>query len=170
MTDYPPVTIQNLLHKLNEGWENLNTFIDSLSQEQLTIPTDEAGWTVKDHLMHLAVWEDGIEAALNKQPRYERMGLDEATWNSEGYDKKNGVIQQQHQHKSLAEVRQAFQAIHQRMVATLQKMDEADLFRPYSDFQADSQTSHPIWGYLAGNTFGHYEEHLPWMQAIANKR
>jgi|GEM_PF-2242113 len=36
----------------------------------------------------------------------------------------------------------------------------------YNHYQPRSTQTAPMIGHIAGNTFGHYEEHLPWMQAI----
>ncbi|MBC7872040.1 MAG: hypothetical protein H7Y09_14435, partial [Chitinophagaceae bacterium] len=45
-------------------------------------------------------------------------------------------------------------------------LSDADLMRPYNYYQPESAQAAPIIDRIAGNTFGHYEEHIPWMQAI----
>lgn len=52
-----------LLIRIEQGWNEFQAYIQTLSAAQLAGPTDAAGWTAKDHIMHLAVWEDGIDAA-----------------------------------------------------------------------------------------------------------
>ena len=37
---------------------------------------DPAGWAVKDHLMHVAAWEDAFVARLEGRPTHEALGLD----------------------------------------------------------------------------------------------
>ena len=70
MADNPDVSTAELLSRTKLGWDSLQAYIKSLTPEQLTVPTDPAGWTVKDHLIHLAVWEDGIVAVLPVEALY----------------------------------------------------------------------------------------------------
>lgn len=154
-----------LLAAIDKGWRDLNTYIGTLTEAQMTQPIDAAGWTVKDHLMHLAVWEDGVLALLEKQSRRERMGIDAAMWKRWDFDEINAVIQQQHQDKSLAEVLKTHQEIHQRLIDHLQAASEEDLYRPSSFYDPES-SNNALVAHIIGNTFGHYEEHIPWMQAI----
>ena len=167
--DLSKMTVSEFLQHLDAAWDNLQAFIASLTPEQLAVPTDAAGWTVKDHLMHLVVWEDGINALFEGGDRRERMGVDEATWQSRDYDAINAVIQRQHKDLSLTAVLAALQTSHDAFRRHVAAMSDADLQRPYSDFAPNSDNTRPIIGWLEGDSFGHYEEHLPWMQAIATQ-
>ncbi len=158
-----------LLRQMEEGWESFQNYIRTLNTQQLTIPTDEAGWTVKDHIMHLAVWEKGIDALLNKEPRGAAMGLEDSVWLSDNYDVMNAVIQQQHAAKSLDEVLRIFSEVHERVRAKIESMSEEDLKRPYREYQTDADRDEPVWGWIEGNTYEHYAEHQPWIADIANK-
>lgn len=89
-----------LLKKTRASWDTLNAYVATLTEAQLTQATDAAGWTVKDHLMHLAVWEDGVWAMLNHQNRREQMGVDEKAWQSWDFDAINASIQRAHKDKS----------------------------------------------------------------------
>lgn len=171
MTDNTPVTTAEMLRRLKAGWDDLTAYIDTLTPQQFTQPTDAAGWTIKDHIMHLSIWEDGIEALLSGQSRRERMGVDVATWDSDweadDYFHLNDVIYQQHKNKSLDEVLPASKSIHERFVKTVGSMSDADLMRPYNTYDSSSATQSPIFGSIVGNSSGHYAEHRPWMEAIA---
>jgi hypothetical protein len=161
-----PMSKADILARIEKGWNGLNDYVQTLTETQLTAPTDAAGWTVKDHLMHLAVWEDGIVALLSGQDRAARMRLDAETWNSHDYDRMNAVIQQQHKDLSLSEVRQHFSAAHHQLMATITTLSDADLQKPYNHYQPDSQQDHPVVASILGNTEGHYAEHRPWIEAI----
>ncbi len=160
-----PMSKSELLAAIDTGWRDLNTYIGTLSETQMTQPTDAAGWTVKDHLMHLAVWEDGVLALLERQSRRERMGIDAAMWKRWDFDEINAVIQQQHKDKSLEDVLKTHQEIHQRLVDHIQAATQEDLYRPSSYFEPEGG-DRTLFSHIAGNTFGHYEEHIPWMDAI----
>jgi len=47
-----------LITRINQGWDDFTTYLKTIEPEYFTIPTDAAGWTAKDHVMHLAVWEN----------------------------------------------------------------------------------------------------------------
>ena len=64
-----------LLEKMRTGWNELLAFIATLTPEQMSTPTDAAGWTMKDHLMHLAVWQEGVYALLEGRDRAAAMGV-----------------------------------------------------------------------------------------------
>jgi hypothetical protein len=162
-------TKSELLARIQQGWDDFQTFLSSLSETHLITSTDAAGWTAKDHIMHLVVWEDGVEALLNRQSRLDRMGIDEATWAGHDYDQINAIIQQQHRDKPLAEVLQTFRDVHQRLIATIQSLSDDDLLRPYSDYQPGTDIPDPVIERIMGNTYEHYEEHTPWIKALVEK-
>lgn len=163
-----PVTRDNMIHYISKGWDALHTYLNTLGEEQITGPVDDAGWTVKDHMIHLAVWEDGLLAVLNGESKREAMGVDEATWEA-GLDPINAAIQQRLRDVPLDEVRSTMRRSHERIVAKISAMSDEDLMRPYSHYQPHIDDDRPIYGWIVGNTFGHYEEHIPWIQAIVAK-
>src|SRR5215213_5830363 len=142
-----------LLTKTQASWDALNTYVATLTEEQLTQLTDAAGWTVKDHLIHLAVWEDGIWALLNKRDRATEMGVDAETWKRWNFDEINAVIQRQHKNESSEVVEQRRQASHQRFVKQIEATTEADLARPVRDFQANSSGNTPMIEVITGDAF-----------------
>lgn len=160
------LTTEELISRMQKGWDEFQTYLKTLTPEQMTGPTDAAGWTVKDHVIHLATWEDGICGLLHKQPRYEQMGLDKALWDSEDIDAINADIQQRNKDKPLDEVMGTFQETHERLIEKIQSMTTKDLLRPYRFYQEDSTAEKPVFGWIVGNTYEHYAEHKPWIAAI----
>ena len=166
MNDDINVTKAELLSRIQQGWNDFQAYLATLTPEQKTGPTDAAGWSVKDHVMHLAVWEKGIVALLNHEDRREAMGLDEAAWESHDYDIMNGVIRDREAGRTLDEVMQVFRDVHGQLVARIGAMSDAEINRPYSDYADDPGNDNPVVGYIVGNTFEHYAEHQPWIEAI----
>jgi uncharacterized protein (TIGR03083 family) len=162
-----PVTIANMTRHINDGWGELQAFIATLTPAQMTEPTDAAGWTVKDHLIHLVVWQDGITALLKREPRLVAMGVGEATW-KHGHDAVNALIQTQHRAMPLADVLATLERSRNSLIMTLATMRDDDLMLPYEHFDAAQTREYPIFAYIVGNSFEHYREHIPWMQAIAD--
>ncbi|MDX2161907.1 MAG: ClbS/DfsB family four-helix bundle protein [bacterium] len=172
----PEVSVAELKRRIAAGWEALWAYLDSLTLEQITGPNDAAGWTVKDHVAHLAAWEDGIAALLAGKSRLEAMNIDKAMWQQHDYDVMNAKIQADHRDLSWDDVKAHYQRVHERLNAALDALSDADLMRTIetydvdrepAPFDAHDQDRWVIW-YVVGNTFGHYEEHQPWMWAIVN--
>ncbi len=69
-----PRTVSELLRHIDEGYTAFTVYVRSMSETTLTGPTDPAGWTIKDHIAHIVVWEDGMNAVLTHQ-YHERYGL-----------------------------------------------------------------------------------------------
>ncbi|UYN89406.1 MAG: ClbS/DfsB family four-helix bundle protein [Anaerolineales bacterium] len=168
MTADETMTKQQLLQGMQEGWDRLQTFISEHSEEQLTSPTDAAGWTAKDHLMHLSVWAGSMVAVLNGKPRRDYMEISREDWVtlSETYDVVNGILQQRYKDLPLAEVRKAVEEKHNELVARTEAMTEEELQLPYSHYQPTSKSTTPIFEYIVGNTFEHYDEHMGWMKTL----
>lgn len=165
----PPDTVNDLLARIEAGWNDLQTMIAALTEAQLTGSTDAAGWTVKDHLVHLADWETSVDALLQGKPRWETMGLPRADWDTFDIDHINDIMQKRSQGLTLAEARQRLDATHAVLLARVGALDDADLMRPYSAFEAGSTWHDPVLAYIIGNSFGHYAEHMPWMTAIVEQ-
>jgi len=160
------ITTAELISRMQKGWDDFQAYLKTLTPEQMTQPADSAGWTVKDHVNHLATWEDGVYALLEKKPRYEQMGVDKETWDGHDTDAINAVIQKQNHDKPLDEVLKKFEDAHNRLIEKLQSMSSKDLLRPYRYYQADSTAEKPVFGWIVGNTYEHYAEHKPWIAAI----
>jgi hypothetical protein len=157
-----------LLANIQQGWDEFQNFIQNFTAAELTEPTDAAGWTAKDHLMHMAVWEDGIYALLSHQSRHEQMGLDASEWD-QSYDDINDVIWKQQRDKPLDEVLKTFVSVHQRLVEKITALTDEDLSRPNSYYQPNSDDDQPVIGWIIADTYEHYAEHQPWIAAIVGR-
>lgn len=157
---------ETLLREIETSWNELQGFIASLTEAQQTEPTDAAGWTVKDHLMHIAKWEEAGTARLSGTSKRESMEVAPEIW-EQGDDPINAVIQERYQDLPLHEVLEFLHQSHERMLAKLNSMTDADLRLPFSHYQPDSTYDRPIIWMIIGDTIEHYRDHLPWMAAIA---
>lgn len=161
-----------MLTQMKHAWTALQEALDGWSEAQMTERRDDAGWSVKDHLTHLTVWEAGVLAMLGKRPRYEAMGFDVPTVQRTSEDELNARIQRREAARSLADVRASLSRTHAALVAAVEAADPAELLQGYAHFQPDEPgepLSDPVLRWIAGNSSSHFAEHLPWMRAIAEK-
>jgi hypothetical protein len=152
----------------------LEDVIARCDERKLSEPRDAAGWAVKDHLIHLAVWERSMVVLFNKRPRYEAFGIDRAAWEELDADGINAVVFEREKNRSAAGALEMFRAAHEEMLATLGRLSFDDLQRPYAEYQpdepADENTrTNPAGMWLYGNTAGHFDEHRGWIEEILRR-
>jgi len=156
-----------LIRRIERGWHELQGYLATLGDEQRTQRTDAEGWTVKDHVVHIVMWEDTINALLDREPRASRMDIDDEIWNSGDFDKINAILRQRYQDMSWEEVLRALNDAHRQLLTKLSALSDDDLYQSYRAFQPGAASDLPIIQWIIGNSYEHYAEHIPWMQAIA---
>jgi hypothetical protein len=147
------MTKDALLGNIQEGYNQFEALLASLSEEQMLVPEVNGPWSVKDNIAHLTAWHnytlDRLESLLaGKEPPEFMPGLTTE-------DEENEQIYQQNKNRPLAEVLTDFRASYQRMYNTVQALSEETLNRLFPG----STKSYPAWGLIAGNTYEHYQEH-----------
>ena len=159
-------TREELLRDLNSQWNEFEGYLATLTEDQLTRPTDAAGWTVKDHVIHVAMWEKAALALLNGQSRREAIDIPQEIWDLREDDPNNAYMQQRYRDMPLNEVMQTLRDTHAQVVEKLESMSEAELMLPYSRYNATSDDQRPLMQWMPWETYYHYRDHIPWMQAI----
>lgn len=159
-----------LLARLATVHKRVEQTIATLSPTQLTALCDQQGWSVKDHLAHLVVWERATVYLLQKLPRYAGLGIDEATYLRYDGDNLNAILHERTRSWSLETVLAAFRRVHQDLALVLAGLSDDDLRQPYSHFQPDEPREDggaPVLAWVAGIA-DHQEEHLGWICRIAS--
>lgn len=163
-------TVTELRRLMDDGLKRLLLALDHLDRVRLEDATDDAGWNVRDHVAHLAVWADGVAALLRSENRWAAMGLDitDADRDTLGADGINDLVVDLHRNLTLAQARAWLMEAHRQLGNAVESMTDEDLTLPYGSFLVPpDQKGHPVFAYVIGNTFEHYDEHLPWIEAIA---
>ena len=85
----------------------------------------------------------------------------------EGVDDLNAIFYETNKDKPLAQVLADFAASYPRALTATEAMSETDLFDPD---RFAWRNGRPLWWMVAGNTFGHYQDHIPnihaWLENI----
>jgi Mycothiol maleylpyruvate isomerase N-terminal domain len=167
-----PATSDDLVTRIEHGRAAFYTALDGLTAEQLAAPITERGWSVADHMAHIAVWMEGILVALDGSSRWTAMGADGPPGQA-GFDELNERLRAPHAAKSPAEVRAWLDATHTRMLARLRGMTMEELRRPYRHYQPTEtrdDADEPFLGWVVGDTYAHYDEHRDWIAAALRER
>ena len=160
---------QNLLTLMARERDELERLLSQISDAQMLVPGAD-GWSIKDHMAHITAWEAGMVALLQKQPRYAGMGLTREEWTSDlETSQLNQLIYERNKHRSLADVRDAFDQTHRELLDMLNQLTNEDLFRNYAYYQPDEvgdDANRPIINWIVGDSFRHYSEHREWIRKM----
>lgn len=176
MATEEPRNKAELLRLIDERWAELQALVGGMSVDQMELPLGD-GWSAKVHVAHLAAWERSAIGLLLKQHRGDAMGLprslwdahdrgDEASWPATG-EAINTALAARAGAETLDQVLAQSTSTHAEVVGLLENMTEAELTMPYSHYQPDDLpfNGRPVFAWVNGNTWGHYEEHSEWLKA-----
>jgi hypothetical protein len=169
MTEQTVTRKTELLAAIERSWQALNTTLGRLSETQRTAVRDAQGWSVKDHVIHIAVWERSAIFMLQGRPRHLAVGVEESLFATGSDDDVNAVIYQQHRDLPWDQALAQLRAAHEQLVALVQPLTDADLLQPCRHYLPAA----PIRGdgplaitVIASNSAEHYVEHLAWIETL----
>lgn len=156
----------SVVEPIQKGRRQLDALVDSLGPHGLTIRGLD-GWAVKDHLAHIAAWEQSLIGLLDGRNRLAAMGVPGA---SDETDAINAAVWSLHRDKSAEDVLTYFHQTHAVLMQVLSSMSDADLQLPYNRYQPndprDPDDNRPVVDWVAGNTYEHYAEHIEWINQL----
>jgi hypothetical protein len=159
------------LQALQAAWAELETCLDSLTESQMTDTFDDQGWNIKDHIAHLAAWEESMALLFQGQARHLTLGIDlpKITW--ENMDEINAAIREKRKtlpvKTALAEFRE-LRSINQKLVTSVNELSEVDLHQPVDVYfsQTPPGEDRPLFDMIHANTAEHFKDHLPWIRKL----
>lgn len=170
MSTKSELTKDELLERIERTWPALQTTLDKLSDAQQTV-TDAAGWAIKDHVVHMAAWERSVVFLLQKRPRHEGLGVDEALYLHGSEEAINAAVFEKNVNLTPDEALAYHRDVHEQMMALLSRLSDTDLQKPCREFLpeklAGEEYDFPVINTVYGNTAHHYAEHLDWIEALA---
>ncbi len=166
-----PKDKQDLIQRIRVERERLGTLLGNLSDNEMLIPLGEDGWSAKDHVAHIVIWEKRLVEWLHV---VERGGVPQQlppgmTWDD--LDRWNEQTFEENRERELKEVLADFNYFTEEVVQVVGAISEDLLMR------ADSlawRSGSPLWEMVAANTFWHYSEHWEtiknWQEARTSGR
>ena len=151
-----------MLRAIERNRDALDRIIRTAPPANFTARRDARGWTAKDHIAHVAVWERSLVALLSGRPRHRALGVSEEVLRSGELDEVNAVIHAAHRDRPLALILSEYQEVHEQAMAVLRRLTDEELRRPYSHFQAGPPLAGadlPAHTYVSAETADHFDEH-----------
>jgi hypothetical protein len=147
---------QELTDKILASRAQLEEELGQISNERMLMVILHGEWSVKDLIGHLGFWESRIATLF---PLLKAGNSPEPF---KDIDVLNGQAVDEMRTLSLAEVRRLEKAAYQKILAVIKEASDPELFDPDHFAWTEGRRFEEI---ISDNTWGHYEEHLPELQA-----
>jgi hypothetical protein len=154
-----PETASTTLARFDHAWDTLDKTVKGLAPRELTEIRDPAGWSAKDHLMHLALWEQALHAKVEGRPRHDVLGLDASTDGSDDWDVLNAAIFSRTRHQPLDDVLGTLRATHAATRSRLLAIVDGGPGAESAESARTLLTNLPTY-------IDHYDQHHGWICAL----
>jgi uncharacterized damage-inducible protein DinB len=132
-----PTAHTDVLANVRTARAELEASFAGLSEQQLTGPVTDGGWSIKDHLAHIAEWQRRGLAILDGKHPADGFGIDRETFDQlQDVHAINELLFRRHRDRPLSEVIEDFRGTYERVESTLQAMDDNDLRRELTGLAA----------------------------------
>jgi hypothetical protein len=162
--DDRPSTRHAVLEAVRTSWAVLEDRLSGLSTAQLEAPGPE-GWSVKDHVAHIADWERATTAVLNHEPQYIGFRLQPARFAElrHDLDALNAALYDRSRSLPVQSVLDEARATHANVLEALEQVRDGDLSRTLAEFSPGETSQRTLLEKIAGDTYEHYAEHVTWI-------
>jgi hypothetical protein len=143
-TEQPAV--QNILGRMDERWGDFSKRVHAMRGEHFSTRIGEGAWNRKQMLGHITTWH---EITIDRLMRFAESGEPNGT--DEDEDVINARAARGAEGRTTGEVVQSMEDSYRRLRREVARLTDAQL------------AAHDSWAaaIIAGNSYGHYEEHLP---------
>lgn len=159
------MTKTKLIETLRAKHAEWDAAIAKVRVNRMTQPQVDGYWSVKDLVAHLGSYERWYADRLQEQLNgivYMPQNVDMM-----GHDDRNNVYYQRHKDQSAAEVREYEQQAFEDLMRGVEANSEAFLTEPQIFQGAPGPMI--VWQMLRGDVYGHYDLHIPQIEAWAAK-
>jgi uncharacterized damage-inducible protein DinB len=147
-------TFMNTLQQTRAHWEEL---LAQVEEERMQRPGARGKWSVKEVIAHVMDGERELVSLLRTH-----VVAGSELWKLSD-DERNEIVYQQNRERPLQEILSEEQQAYADLLAAAQTLSDDDLNDPHH-FQHMPQEWVP-WRIFAGNSFQHYQDHMPALRA-----
>jgi hypothetical protein len=144
------ITFLQRLTETRAEWEEM---LAQMDEERMLQPGAAGKWSVKDVIAHV-MWGEREMVPIMRT----HVVAGSELWDLED-DERNEIWYQRHRQRPLQEIRSEEQHTYAELLAAAQTLSDEDLTDP-ERFQQMPPEWVP-WELFAGNSFEHYQDHLP---------
>ncbi len=160
MTMKEPQTKAELLQYVHDGRVDFLNLINQIPKNRLLERGVESDWSIKDILAHITAWEVKMSEAFAE---IQASGVPHSWPETDAdVDALNAEFYAANKDKPLTLVLSEFEDAFPQAVAATEAFSEEDLF---DQDRYAWRKERPLWWMVAGNTYGHYGDHVPNIQA-----
>ena len=149
------MTKSKLYEEIYNERDALEATLAGLNVSEMTDPTLEGCWAVKDVLAHIVDWEQRMVEWINESLDGEGPDLS-SDWSDEILNKLNQAIYEANKDRALQDVLEEFQLSYQQSWKAVERLTDEDLFDPHRFAWREGR---PMWYIVEANMSGHYKEH-----------
>jgi hypothetical protein len=163
-----PITKSEMIRMINVAWAEYETCLAGFTDKQMTDLFDAQGWNVRDHITHLAAWEEMIAMLIQGKQRFQFLGVDSTELSAKPIDELNVVIREHKKNLPITAAIADYRRAHQALMASLQTLTDADLSQPAGKFFSQIPQDDPrrVVDIIQDNADRHISEHLPWIKTL----
>lgn len=152
----------DLLEKLAQSRADFLELLEPFSEEDLLAPSLPNGWSIKDVLVHLLLWEAELIKLLFQalQGRIPQTAL----ISNEPDEVVNARWYAAHKDRELEQALKDFDLIRDQTIRRVEAFSDTDLTNPRRFRWSDNK---PLWQWIVSSTIEHEEEHTPEIRTLA---
>lgn len=155
---------ETLASVMEASYKRIADALDALTPEQWDTSARSDAQTVKDTVFHLAAWIDRLNELLDaivdgKTPLKAPKDQTEAD-----VDDRNAEIYEEHRDGTPAQALGAFRRAYGELIGKVHELKWDDLA---ATDRFEWLGSEPLWRYIAGDSYEHFDEHLPDIEQVA---
>ena len=141
-----------------EQWESL---LAQIGEERMVQPGVAGEWSVKDIIIHV-MWYERETVGVLQQHAF----IGSPLWYVPLEERNTAMVAEKHD-RTLQEVRSEAQQVFEQLIQAIQALPEADL-NDASSFP-DIPPNWLPWQVIVGNSYEHYHQHIPSLQACIKR-
>jgi uncharacterized protein (TIGR03083 family) len=166
-SEQSPANKAELLARVHEARAALEAEIAKLSDDQLTSPTDDGGWSIKDHLAHIIDWQAVSLALLQGKMAHEVMGIEQDLYRSGSVDEINEALYEKRRDQSPSEVLAELRQRHQQILDEVHRRSDEELQQTYQPQRGNNPNRSTLINQINGTVVVHDLEHVDQIRRLA---